>query len=320
MELGFLTPLAAIFAVSALLALATFALRQRRATRVRAVLGLVEPPLRTRLVLAGAIAAIPVLLALAAAQPVLSTYRGIAERKDAQAFFVMDISRSMLASAEPGAPTRFERARRVALALRDRIPQVPAGIISMTDRTLPHAFPTTDRRVFFATLNQAVDIEWPPPAYTYSTRATSYDLLAAIPQRRYFSRSARKRVLVVLTDGESRPFGADLARAFQAKPPIKTIFVRFWDAAERIYATGVSESGYLPDPGSAAELERAASLVGGRVFSEAEVATAGDAIAASVGEGPTGDRTIAGARLALMPWVTLAALLPLAFVLWRRNR
>ena len=32
------------------------------------------------------------------------------------------------------------------------------------------------------------------------------------------------------------------------------------------------------------------------------------------------NRSIPGARVALMPWVTLAAFLPLGFALWRRNR
>jgi len=127
-------------------------------------------------------------------------------------------------------------------------------------------------------------------------------------------------VLVVLTDGESRPFGAELGRAFDVKPPIKTVFVRFWSSDERIYETGVSEGGYLPDRNSAATLDRAAELVAGRTFSEQQAAAAGDELARIVGDGETRERTIAGARLALMPYVTLAAFLPLAFLLWRRNR
>ena len=37
------------------------------------------------------------------------------------------------------------------------------------------------------------------------------------------------------------------------------------------------------------------------------------------GSGPTKARPFEGERLALMPYVTLAAFLPLAFLLWRRN-
>lgn len=38
------------------------------------------------------------------------------------------------------------------------------------------------------------------------------------------------------------------------------------------------------------------------------------------GSGETRKRTIAGSRLALMPYFALAAFLPLSFLLWRRNR
>jgi Ca-activated chloride channel family protein len=311
--------MAAIFAVSAMLPLGVYLLRERRASRIRGSLGLDEPTRAQRAPLAAAIAAVPVLLGMAAAQPVLGTERTVPEREDVEALFVMDTSRSMLAADGPGSPTRFDRAVEAASAIRDRIPQVRSGIVSMTDRLLPHALPTTDRRVFEATLRRSIGVELPPPAFTYSTYATGYDILAGIPERRYFSQSAKKRVLVVLTDGESRPFGGALGSAFPGKPPIETVFVRFWDAGERIYETGASDS-YVPDKSSEAALDRAASLVGGQAFSEDDLAAAGDAIAEIVGEGETTERTIPGARVALMPWVTLAAFLPLGFLLWRRNR
>ena len=319
MDLTFLTPLAAIFAASALLPLGIYAFRERRARRIRGVLGLGDPTLRQRAPLVMAIAAIPLLLGMAAAQPVLGTERTVPERDDAEAFFVLDTSRSMLAGDGPGSPTRFERAVDAASAIRDRIPQVRSGIVSMTDRLLPHVLPTTDRRVFETTLRRSIGVELPPPAFTYSTYATGYDILAGIPERRYFSPTAKKRVLVVLTDGESRPFGGQLAAAFPGKPPIEVVFVRFWGAGERIYQTGVSDS-YVPDTGSEAALDRAASLVAGQAFDEDQLDAAAAAVVEIVGEGETSDRTIPGARVALMPWVTLAAFLPLGFLLWRRNK
>jgi len=319
MDLTFLTPLAAFFAASALLPLTVYWSRERRAGYIRGALRLDGPSWRSRAPLVVAVAAVPVLLGIAAAQPVLGTERSVPEREDAEAFFVMDTSRSMLASHGPDGATRFERAVEAAGAIHDRIPQVRSGIVSMTDRLLPHALPTTDRRVFETTLRRSIGVELPPPAFTYSTYATSYDVLAGIPERRYFSQAAKKRVLVVLTDGESRPFGGPLERVFPGKPAIETVFVRFWDVGERIYETGVSEGGYLPDKGSEATIARAASLMGGRAFSESELSAAGDAVVEIVGEGATSGRTIPGARVALMPWVTLAAFLPLGFLLWRRN-
>jgi hypothetical protein len=319
MDLTFLTPLAGIFAVSALLPLGIYWLRERRAGRIRDALGLQEPSLRSRAPLVVSIAAVPLLLGIAAAQPVLGTERSVPERRDAEAFFVMDTSRSMLAADGPEGATRFDRAVEAASAIRDRIPQVRSGIVSMTDRVLPHVLPTTDRRVFEATLRRSIGVELPPPAFTYSTYATGYDVLAGIPERRYFSRTATKRVLVVLTDGESRPFGSELGAAFPGKPPIDTVLVRFGDSDERISTTGEPES-YLPAENSEAAIQRAAGLMGGRAFSEDDVSAAGEAVVDIVGEGETSDRTIPGARVGLMPWVTLAAFLPLGFLLWRRNR
>ena len=319
MDLTFLTPMAAILAVSALLPVGIYVFRERRAGRIRNALGLEEPSLRSRAPLIVAVAAIPLLLGIAAAQPVLGTERSVPERTDAEAFFVVDTSRSMLAADGPEGATRFDRAVEAVSAIRDRIPQVRSGIISMTDRLLPHVLPTTDRRVFEATLRQSIGVELPPPAFTYSTYATNYDVLAGIPQRKYFSQTAKKRILVVLTDGESRPFGAQLGAAFPGKPPIQTVLVRFGNTDERIYTTGEAE-GYVPAKNSDETIARVAELMGGRAFSEDDVSAAGAAVSEIVGEGATSDRTIPGARVALMPWVTLAAFLPLGFVLWRRNR
>jgi von Willebrand factor type A domain len=319
MELTFLTPLAVLFAVSALLPLGIYWFRARRAGRIRDVLGLKEPSPHARAPLIAAIASVPVLLGIAAGQPVLGTERSVPERTDAEAFFVMDTSRSMLAADGPEGATRFERAVEAASAIHDRIPQVRSGIVSMTDRILPHALPTTDRRVFEATLRRSIGVELPPPAFTYSTNATYYDILAGIPDRRYFSQTAKKRVLVVLTDGESRPFGAELGAAFPGKPPIDTVLVRFGNADERIYSTGEAD-GYVSAKNSEATIERVADLMGGHAFSEDDVTAAGDAVVEIIGEGETSNRTIPGARVALMPWVTLAAFLPLGFLIWRRNR
>jgi hypothetical protein len=319
MDLTFLTPTAAVFSLSALLPLGIAWGRGRRMAHIRHGLDLPDPGWRARAPVLASLVAIPLLLAVAAAQPVIGTTRSVPERTDAEAFFVIDTSRSMLASSGPNGKERFERAREAALALRSRIPQVPAGLVTMTDRLLPNTFPTTDGRVFDATLEKSIDIERPPPEFTYNTQATSYDVLAGIPERNYFSPTAKKRVLVVLTDGESRDFGSGLARAFEVDPPIETIFVRFWNKGERIYAAGVPEGPYHPLPRSEESLRKAAELTGGRMYDESDLSAAGNRIVEIVGKGETGSRQIAGARLALMPWVVLIVFVPLAFLLWRRN-
>ncbi|MGZ8782255.1 MAG: vWA domain-containing protein [Gaiellaceae bacterium] len=319
MDVRFLTPLGAVFAVTLLVPLAVLVLRERRARSVRAALGLAQPPLRALLPLAAALAAAPCVLALAAMQPIIETTRTIEERTDAELFVVADVSRSMLASSRSGAPTRLERVQAHAERLRAQLPGVPVGILSLTDRLLPHLFPTVDESVFRSTLLKSLGIERPPPAFFFSTRATQLSALAGIPERGFFSPSARKRVLVVYTDGETRPVDAELTRAFARTPRVATLFVHVWDEDERIYETGVAERGYTPDPASAAELRRAGELVRGRVFAESNAAAAGTAAKELLGDGPTRARVLEGERRALTPYATMLALLPLGLVLLRRN-
>ena len=128
-------------------------------------------------------------------------------------------------------------------------------------------------------------------------------------------------MLVVFTDGETRPLEHpdEFADAFRKEPRVQTVFVRLWGADERIYETGVAEVGYRPDPASEADLAQVASLAGGRVVSEEDAGTLGRVVSDLLGTGPTIDREHEGRRRALMPWITLAALLPLGFVLLRRN-
>ena len=113
--------------------------------------------------------------------------------------------------------------------------------------------------MFAATLAKAVDIEAHSPGALYLTLATDLERTALDPGAELLPPSATRRVLVVLTDEESQPLEPRLARSFDRRPGIETVFVRFWDADERIYETGVAEGGYEPDPRSEASLGRAAS-------------------------------------------------------------
>jgi von Willebrand factor type A domain len=320
MELAFLTPLGALLAASAIVPVAVYVLRQRRTGRMRTGLGLDAPSVRARLPLVLALAAVPALLGVAAAQPVLESERIRPQRTDAEVFVVLDTSRSMLASASSDSPTRFQRARELALRLSNALPDVPVGLASMTDQVLPHVFPTTDRRVISAALYESMGIERPGPSLSFtSIPTTTLDSLTAIPRFNYFAPAARKRVLVVLTDGESRPLEGGLSAAFRKRPAVTTLFVRFWSADERIFEGGVVEDIYRPLQASGALLQQVASQIGGRVFSEADGAAAVAAARLALGTGPTKEQIIEGERRALMPWVTLAAILPLGLVLVRRN-
>lgn len=318
MEIAFLTPAAALFGLAVLAPLLVLAGRERRLHGIRHELSLAAPRAAGRSALVAAVALVPLLLALAATQPVLEDAQAQTERTDAEIFVVLDTSRSMLAAAESGAATRFERARRLALRLHGSLPAVPLGLASMTDRTLPHLFPTTDSRVIAATLQDTMAVDRPPAA-RYAPLATSLNGLAAIPRTNFFTPTAQRRVLVVLTDGEADEVDPALARAFRREPRIEVLFVRLWDSAERIYETGVPEAGYRPDPSLRSRLDQASALIGGRVLAGDDSAPLVTAVRDSIGSGPTRRRELEGERLALMPYLTLAVLFPLALVLWRRN-
>lgn len=318
MDVGFLTPLGGLLALTALVPLGVLALRERRARRIRRALGLPQPPLLAGAAVAAALAVLGVLLGVAATQPVIETEQTVLERTDAEAFVVVDVSRSMLAATRDGGARRIDRARDEAERLRAALPEVPVGILSLTDRLLPHLFPTTDRAVFGSTMAKAIDIERPPPALFFSTRATSLGELGSIRDRDFFSPGARKRLLIVLTDGESQPVESSLESEFEGEPRIETVFAHVSKPRERIFTGGVPERSYTSDAGSRGALERIATLTGGRVFTEGDRAAVA-AVVAAAGEGPTRERVLDGERRALMPYAAALVLLPLGFVLLRRN-
>jgi hypothetical protein len=182
-------------------------------------------------------------------------------------------------------------------------------------------FPTTDTRIVAEALFESMGVERPGPTVSLTgTPTTTLDSLASIPRLNYFSPAARKRLLVVITDAETRPLERDLATPFaRRRPRIETLLVRVGGPGEEVYSAGVAEDAYQPPGGAAAALEQVASQVDGRVFAEADVAGVVAAAREALGTGPTTQRIIEGERRALMPWVALTAILPLGFVMLRRN-
>jgi hypothetical protein len=318
MGVSFLTPVALSFGLLAVAPLAVFVGRRRRAQRIRAALGLASGSGRSWLALAISLAAVPVLVGVAAAQPVITSARTVPQRSDVEVFVVVDTSRSMLASSGSGQPTRFERAQEHVILLQDRLRDIPLGLASFTDRVLPHLFPTVDQRVFRETAREALGIERPPPSTSFGTNVTTLDALGAVATLAFFRPSTKKRALVVFTDGESQPVST-LATDFAGEPRIDVTFVRVGDASERIWESGVAEAGYTPDASAGETLGSAAAAVRGRVLEEGDVSGAAAAVRSAVGTGPTTPRRIEGNRQALMPYVALLAIIPLGFVLYRRN-
>jgi len=318
--LSFLTPSAALLALSVVLPLAAVLLFERRARRVREALGLPDVGRAGRAAIVAALVAIPVLLGLAASQPVVDHVRTRHERTDSEALFVFDTSRSMLAKTGLAGETRIARARAFASALRARLPDVPVGLASMSDRVLPHMLPTVDVPGFDATLREAVGVEKPPPVSGFQNRITTMGALSAVATQNFFSPSAQHRLVVVFSDFESRSFGdTTLASLLRKPPPIRTVLVRFWRPTERVYSQGFAEPQYRPDPASARTEVGLAAAVGGGAFSEDDLG----AVTRRVRELLSGGKaTAAGTehgKFALAPYLALGTLLPLSLLLWRRN-
>ena len=317
--MAFLSPTASLIALAVVIPLAAYALLERRTRRVSRVLGLTPPPLRTRLGVPAAIAAVARLLGIAAAQPVISGNRTETGRADAEVFMVFDISRSMLARHDSGSPTRLDRAKSMAQTVRTRLSDIPVGIASLTDRTLPHLFPTLDAQVFTSTLRHAISIERPPPAGT-GPLATDFNSLADFGPNNYFSPGVKKRLVIVYSDGESRSFDdVVLANKFRDNG-VRVLFVHLWSSTEKIFLRkNRPDVGYRPDPESSREAERVAAAGDGTVISDGDTGALVTAAKAILGSGPSTKLREQRTRVSLAPFVALAALVPLGFVFLRRN-
>ncbi|MGH2935096.1 MAG: hypothetical protein ACRDL2_11375 [Gaiellaceae bacterium] len=316
--ISFLTPLAGLLALAMVVPLAALAVTERRSRRVRALLGLVGPGKRALLPAAAALVLLPLLVGVAAAQPVVVRQEVVHERGDAQAFFVFDTSRSMLASSGFGAADRLARAKRVAMRLRATLGNVPVGIASLTDRALPDLMPTTDPALFDRTLAQSVGIDEPPPSQPYKlARSTNLAAIVPVLMSHVFS-NVPKRLLVVFTDGETAPITPLLGSGIGQRA--SAIFIHVWAPGEQIYGRdGRVDPHYSADGRSVSLLQQAARATGGSVFTESQVGKAASQARKIVGRGAVTAHVNAYSRKPLAPWFVLAGVLPLAFLLWRRN-
>jgi hypothetical protein len=321
LDLGFASPLGALVALAVAVPLAALVGVRSRARRMRRSLGLAEPDGRSLRLPVLALGGAAALIGLAASQPVIQRDARRLVRTDAEAWVILDTTRSMLAQSDPDSRIRLDRAKAAAQAVRDTMPNVPVGIASLTDRVLPHLFPSADEDVFRATLQRAVGVENPPPQSGFLAQVTRLNAIGAMPRLNFFSPRARRRVIVVLTDGESLPFAADrVARRLSGPPRIDPVFVHVWGEEERVFTRGVPEPAYRPDPTSRPTLDTLARATGGTVYSDGDAGEAAAKARELIGDGPTvaeGERRV---RYALSPYLVGAAFVPLALLLWRRDR
>lgn len=319
MAVSFLTPLAAAVGLVAALAIWSRVVARRRAAVASRSLGL-APAGRTSLVVdVGLLGLVGALVALAAAQPVVSRSEATHGRDGAEVLVVFDVTRSMLARRAPSEPTRLDRARDVAKRVRASIPDTRVGVASLTDRVLPHLFPSLGSNSFVSVVNKAIGIERPPPDRR-ANKATAFSALGDIGRTAFFRRETARRVMVVVSDGETLPVDLEALRERLVEGRISTIFVQVWRGDEAVFdANGERDPAYKPDRTGGRTLRRVAGALEAPVLNEGDVEGITTAVRERIGTGtlvPQG-RQVVSHQLA--PHALVAAFLPLALILYRRN-
>lgn len=321
MGVTFVTPEGALVGLVALLPLGVLALSEARAGRTCRLLGLTPPAVRESLGQAAALAVTAALLALAAAQPVLARQRTVVGRADAEVYVVVDVSESM--GARPGlqSRSRLARARSFALGLRANLGDIPVGVASLSDRLLPHLFPTPSLNSFAATLDRSLGVGRPPTQLPWqNSRGTRLEAVAGIGTANFFSPAAKRRYAIVLTDGESLPTGIGVLTSALRRGHVRLAFARFWGGAEQIYGPdGTPDPAYESDSGSQPRFDALARRLDARVFEQGQASAAAAAARAALGRGRDAPRGRELQSLQVAPFAAAAALLPLLVVLARRN-
>src|SRR5439155_19499618 len=316
----FLTPLGALIVELVAVPVAAFVSGERGRRRVNALLRFGEPSRPARLAPAGALVVVAALLGLAATQPTFVRRSQQHVRTDAEAWFVLDTSLSMKAAAGARSPSRFQRAQSLAIRLRNELADIPVGVASITDRALPHLFPSPDSDTFDVTVQRSMGIERPPPTDGFSTRITTLGSVARIASDNFFAPTARKRLIVVFTDGETKPFvDESLGTIFRQPPGVHAVFVRIWGAHEHVYDGNRADPLYRPDPSSAGYIQQLAATTGGVAVDAGDFGDLVKAAHKALGHGPTQVLGNEQRRVELAPYLAGFAFLPLGFLLWRRN-
>jgi hypothetical protein len=319
MSLSFVTPLGALIALVGLIPLAVLVIEDRRLEALCRRLGLRPPTWRPSIEIGVALTVLVAVLALALAQPVIGSHTTTKGRADAEAFFVFDVSRSMSARTATS-PTRFEQARRDAKELRARLGNLPVGIASLTDRVLPHLFPSVSVNAFNATIDESLGVDRPTMSIAYGdSLGTKIGALADLVTGNYFQASAKKRVAVVFTDGETLSEHLSTLPARFKDGHLRVFFIRYWSPDQRVYAAGHINPDYTPDPGAAPILDGVAKSIGTQVYGSGQIGQVAGAVRAVIGKGPTKAHGRELNSFLLAPYVLLFAIVPLGFLLYRRN-
>ena len=319
MSVSFLSPLAALVGGLGVLVAWALLVARRRSAATASALGLAGAGRRTAIVDLALIGLVAGLVALAAAQPVVARSEMTYGRDGTEVLVVMDVTRSMLARRAPSEPSRLDRARVIAKRLRNALPDTRVGVASLTDRVLPHLFPTLGTNSFSAVVDRAIGIERPPPDRR-ARRATAFSALGDLGRVAFFRADTQRRIAVVLSDGETVSTDLEELRDRLANGRVATVFVQIWRGDEAVFdERGNRDPAYRPDGTSGRSLRQVAGALDAPVFNEGDTRALIENIRGRLGTGslvPQGRQLVAHE---LAPQALVVAFVPLALLLYRRN-
>ena len=230
-------------------------------------------------------------------------------RRSSEILFLVDVSRSMLASDGPAGPSRLTRAKDIVRRLHRATPDVPTGVAGLTDRVLPYVLATSDETTFANVVDRSVAAEAPPPQEV-ARNATNFGALAAVPTSGFFLPSATHRTCVLVTDGESVPYPSEeVSRALDGDHGCRLVVVRVGAPDEHVYTdTGRPESGYRPEDAADSVVQGLAQATGGKAFDSRHASDAAATLRRLAETGATGRVTVLRRERRLAPVLTVIAL------------
>jgi hypothetical protein len=153
-----------------------------------------------------------------------------------------------------------------------------------------------------------------PSARDEALQATTLQALAQIVQGRYFSPGARRRLLLVVTDGDSAPFDVGAVAAALRAGHVQLVLVRVGTTEERVYgADGTPEPLFRPSPLAGQTLDTLADATNGAAVSKAGAAA--QVAEDFLGRGPTSPEGAVTEVVSLAAVFAAAALVPLIVLL-----
>ena len=119
---------------------------------------------------------------------------------------------------------------------------------------------------FNATLDESLAVDRPTMSLAYGdSLGTKIGALADLVTGNYFEDAAKKRVVVVFTDGETLKERLSTLPARFKDGHLRVFFFHYWRPDQRVYnAAGQIIPAYLPDPNTTAVLGNVICLTWGR--------------------------------------------------------